>query len=71
MAWRLTSMPELGKEAAVRAIPKITPPLVFCTTSGVDMSGADYQLTKFLSPHDVPSKAVVETVVLHSVAVDA
>ncbi|KAE8713555.1 Chalcone synthase [Hibiscus syriacus] len=44
----------LGKEAAVRAIKdwgqpksKITH-LVFCTTSGVDMPGADYQLTKLL-----------------------
>ncbi|KAE8076234.1 hypothetical protein FH972_014897 [Carpinus fangiana] len=45
---------KLGKEAIVKAIKewgwpksKITY-LVFCTTSGVDMPGADYQLTKLL-----------------------
>ncbi|XP_078155852.1 chalcone synthase 2-like [Carex rostrata] len=47
-------VPKLGKEAAVRAIKewgqtksKITH-LIFCTTSGVDMPGADYQVTKLL-----------------------
>uniref|UniRef100_A0A0D6QTX3 Chalcone synthase n=1 Tax=Araucaria cunninghamii TaxID=56994 RepID=A0A0D6QTX3_ARACU len=47
-------VPRLGKEAAVRAInewgrskSEITH-LVFCTTSGVDMPGADYQLMRLL-----------------------
>uniref|UniRef100_A0A7N0UQX5 Chalcone synthase n=1 Tax=Kalanchoe fedtschenkoi TaxID=63787 RepID=A0A7N0UQX5_KALFE len=47
-------VPKLGKEVAVRAIEewgqskfKITH-VVFCATSGVDMPGADYQLTKLL-----------------------
>eukprot|EP01018_Ginkgo_biloba_P029788 Gb_32469 [translate_table: standard] len=47
-------MPRLGKEAAGKAIKewgqaksKISH-LIFCTTSGVDMPGADYQLTKLL-----------------------
>ncbi|XP_078168772.1 chalcone synthase 2-like [Carex rostrata] len=47
-------VPKLGKEAAVKAIKewgqsksKITH-LIFCTTSGVDMPGADYQVTKLL-----------------------
>ncbi|KAJ0245492.1 hypothetical protein HA466_0179570 [Hirschfeldia incana] len=47
-------VPKLGQEAAVKAIKewgqhksKITH-LVFCTTSGVDMPGADYQLIKLL-----------------------
>ncbi|XP_078155855.1 chalcone synthase 2-like [Carex rostrata] len=47
-------VPRLGKEAAVKAIKewgqsksKITH-LIFCTTSGVDMPGADYQVTKLL-----------------------
>nr|O04220.1 RecName: Full=Chalcone synthase; AltName: Full=Naringenin-chalcone synthase [Chrysosplenium americanum]AAB54075.1 naringenin-chalcone synthase [Chrysosplenium americanum] len=45
---------KLGKEAAVKAIKEWGQPkskithLVFCTTSGVDMPGADYQLTKLL-----------------------
>ncbi|KVI02820.1 chalcone synthase 3 [Cynara cardunculus var. scolymus] len=50
----VVEVPKLGKEAAVKAIKewglpksKITH-LVFCTTSGVDMPGADYQLTKLL-----------------------
>jgi chalcone synthase len=47
-------VPRLGKEAAVKAIKEWGQPksrithLVFCTTSGVDMPGADYQLTKLL-----------------------
>ncbi|PWA80153.1 chalcone synthase 3 [Artemisia annua] len=47
-------VPKLGKEAAIKAInewglptSKITH-LIFCTTSGADMPGADYQLTKLL-----------------------
>nr|CAP20329.1 chalcone synthase [Gerbera hybrid cultivar] len=47
-------VPKLGKEAAIKAIDewghsksKITHP-IFCTTAGVDMPGADYQLTKLL-----------------------
>ncbi|KAK0590292.1 hypothetical protein LWI29_025047 [Acer saccharum] len=50
----VVEVPKLGKEAAQKAIKewgqsksKITH-LVFCTTSGVDMPGADYQLTKLL-----------------------
>uniref|UniRef100_M1AGF8 chalcone synthase n=1 Tax=Solanum tuberosum TaxID=4113 RepID=M1AGF8_SOLTU len=50
----ILEVPKLGKEAAEKAInewgqskSKITH-LVFCTTSGVDVPGADYQLTKLL-----------------------
>ncbi|WMV56754.1 hypothetical protein MTR67_050139 [Solanum verrucosum] len=50
----IVEVPKLGKEAAEKAInewgqskSKITH-LVFCTTSGVDLPGADYQLTKLL-----------------------
>ncbi|KAK3412921.1 hypothetical protein EUGRSUZ_I01579 [Eucalyptus grandis] len=50
----VVEVPKLGKEAAAKAIKewgqsksKITH-LIFCTTSGVDMPGADYQLTKLL-----------------------
>lgn len=47
-------VPKLGKEAASKAIKEWGQPksrithLVFCTTSGLDMPGADYQLTKLL-----------------------
>ena len=47
-------VPKLGKEAAVKAIQEWGQPkskithLIFCTTSGVDMPGADYQVTKLL-----------------------
>ncbi|KAF5444671.1 hypothetical protein F2P56_033788 [Juglans regia] len=47
-------VPKLGKEAALKAIQEWGQPvskithLVFCTSSGVDMPGADYQLTKLL-----------------------
>ncbi|XP_074582216.1 chalcone synthase 2-like [Curcuma longa] len=50
----VVEVPRLGKEAAVKAIKEWGQPkskithLVFCTTSGVDMPGADYQLTKLL-----------------------
>ncbi|XP_048496605.1 chalcone synthase 3 [Beta vulgaris subsp. vulgaris] len=49
-----TEVPKLGKEAAVKAIKEWGQPkskithVIFCTTSGVDMPGADYQLTKLL-----------------------
>lgn len=50
----VVEVPKLGKEAATKAIKewgqsksKITH-LVFCTTSGVDMPGADFQLAKLL-----------------------
>ncbi|KAJ9564292.1 hypothetical protein OSB04_000258 [Centaurea solstitialis] len=49
----VVEVPKLGKEA-VKAIKEWGQPkskithLVFCTTSGVDMPGADYQLTKLL-----------------------
>ncbi|KAJ1693837.1 hypothetical protein LUZ63_010535 [Rhynchospora breviuscula] len=47
-------VPKLGKEAAAKAIKEWGQPkskithLIFCTTSGVDMPGADYQVTKLL-----------------------
>ncbi|KAL0456832.1 UNVERIFIED_CONTAM: Chalcone synthase [Sesamum latifolium] len=50
----LTEVPKLGKEAATKAIAEWGQPkskithLIFCTTSGIDMPGADYQLTKLL-----------------------
>ncbi|KAL9327853.1 hypothetical protein ACSQ67_002856 [Phaseolus vulgaris] len=50
----VVEVPKLGKEAAVKAIKEWGQPkskithLIFCTTSGVDMPGADYQLTKLL-----------------------
>ncbi|PHU01444.1 Chalcone synthase 2 [Capsicum chinense] len=50
----VVEVPKLGKEAAQKAINEWGQPkskithLVFCTTSGVDMPGADYQLTKLL-----------------------
>ncbi|KNA03143.1 hypothetical protein SOVF_211970 [Spinacia oleracea] len=49
-----TEVPKLGKEAAIKAIKEWGQPrskithVIFCTTSGVDMPGADYQLTKLL-----------------------
>jgi len=49
-----TEVPTLGKEAAVKAINEWGQPmsgithLIFSTTSGDDMPGADYQLTKLL-----------------------
>ncbi|KAL2317844.1 hypothetical protein Fmac_031720 [Flemingia macrophylla] len=50
----VTDVPELGKEAAIKAIDEWGEPkskishLVFGTTSGIDMPGADFQLTKIL-----------------------
>nr|P48390.1 RecName: Full=Chalcone synthase 1; AltName: Full=Naringenin-chalcone synthase 1 [Gerbera hybrid cultivar]CAA86218.1 chalcone synthase [Gerbera hybrid cultivar] len=50
----VVEVPKLGKEAAMKAIKEWGHPkskithLIFCTTSGVDMPGADYQLTKLL-----------------------
>ena len=50
----VVEVPKLGKEAATKAIKEWGQPkskithLIFCTTSGVDMPGADYQLTKLL-----------------------
>ncbi|KAJ4829115.1 Chitin synthase, class 3 [Turnera subulata] len=50
-------VPKLGKEAAIKAIEEWGQPkskithLVFCTTSGVDLPGADLQLTKLLGLH--------------------
>ncbi|KAI3469923.1 hypothetical protein Pfo_026586 [Paulownia fortunei] len=50
----VAEVPKLGKEAAEKAIEEWGQPkskithLVFCTTSGVDMPGADYHLTKLL-----------------------
>lgn len=49
-----TEVPKMGKEAAIQAIKdwgqpksKITH-VVFCTSSGVDLPGADFRLTKLL-----------------------
>eukprot|EP00253_Pinus_taeda_P018203 PITA_18203 len=50
----VVEVPKLGKEAAAKAIKEWGQPkskithVIFCTTSGVDMPGADYQLTKLL-----------------------
>ncbi|XP_074297563.1 chalcone synthase-like [Silene latifolia] len=50
----VSEVPKLGKEAAVKAIKEWGQPkskithLIMCTCSGVDMPGADYQLTKLL-----------------------
>ncbi|KAM7275909.1 hypothetical protein ACFE04_017775 [Oxalis oulophora] len=50
----VVEVPKLGKLAAIKAIEEWGQPkskithLIFCTTSGVDMPGADYQLTKLL-----------------------
>ncbi|PWA90845.1 chalcone synthase 3 [Artemisia annua] len=50
----ITAIPKLGKEAAIKAIDEWGLPksrithLIFCTTSGVDIPGADYQVTKLL-----------------------
>ncbi|KAA8548458.1 hypothetical protein F0562_000142 [Nyssa sinensis] len=50
----VVEVPKLGKEAAMSAIKEWGQPkskithLVFCTTSGLDMPGADYQLTMLL-----------------------
>ncbi|KAI3945248.1 hypothetical protein MKX01_035009 [Papaver californicum] len=50
----VVEVPRLGKEAATKAIKEWGQPkskithLVVCTTSGVDMPGADYQLSKLL-----------------------
>jgi chalcone synthase len=50
----VVEVPKLAKEAASRAIKEWGQPksrithLVFCTTSGVDMPGADWALTKLL-----------------------
>nr|AAB62583.1 chalcone synthase-A [Ipomoea purpurea] len=50
----VSEVPKLGKDAAMKAIKEWGRPiseithLVFCTTSGVDMPGADFQLTKLL-----------------------
>jgi chalcone synthase len=50
----IQEIPKLGAEAAEKALKEWGQPrsrithLVFCTTSGVDMPGADYQLIKLL-----------------------
>uniref|UniRef100_A0A7C8YTZ3 Chalcone synthase n=2 Tax=Opuntia streptacantha TaxID=393608 RepID=A0A7C8YTZ3_OPUST len=50
----VSEVPRLGKEAALKAIKEWGQPkskithVIVCTTSGVDMPGADYQLTKLL-----------------------
>ncbi|GMP62542.1 hypothetical protein CsSME_00024609 [Camellia sinensis var. sinensis] len=51
----VVEVPKLGKEAAINAIKEWGQPkskithLVFCTTSGVDMPGADFRLANLLS----------------------
>ncbi|KAE9450588.1 hypothetical protein C3L33_17514, partial [Rhododendron williamsianum] len=50
----VVEVPKLGKEAAIKAIQEWGQPkskithLVFCTSTGIEMPGADYQLTKLL-----------------------
>nr|CAD23044.1 CHS-like protein [Humulus lupulus] len=50
----VVEVPKLGREAAMNAIKEWDQPkskithLIFCTTSGVDMPGADYQCAKLL-----------------------
>lgn len=50
----VAEVPRLGKEAAIKAIKEWGQPkskithVIMCTTSGIDMPGADYQLTKLL-----------------------
>ncbi|GAB4848616.1 Chitin synthase, class 2 [Ancistrocladus abbreviatus] len=50
----IVEVPKLGKEAALKAIKEWGQPkskithVVFCTSTGVDMPSADYQLTKLL-----------------------
>ncbi|CAI9110360.1 OLC1v1010368C1 [Oldenlandia corymbosa var. corymbosa] len=50
----LAELPKLGGQAAEKALKEWGQPkskithLIFCTTSGVDMPGADYQLTQLL-----------------------
>ncbi|CAJ1971935.1 unnamed protein product [Sphenostylis stenocarpa] len=50
----VTEVPKLGKEAAAKAMKEWGQPmskithLIFCTSSGNDMPGADFQLTKLL-----------------------
>ncbi|KAJ0507531.1 putative chalcone synthase [Helianthus annuus] len=61
----ITAVPKLGKEAAIKAIEewglsksKITH-LIFCTTSGIDMPGADFQLTKLLGLSPMVNRLMV------------
>nr|QDX46969.1 chalcone synthase [Anoectochilus formosanus] len=50
----IREIPKLGAEAATKAIKEWGQPkssithLIFCTTSGMDLPGADYQLTRIL-----------------------
>ncbi|KAK7257458.1 hypothetical protein RIF29_31458 [Crotalaria pallida] len=50
----IMEVPKLGKEAAIKAIKEWGQPkskithLIFCTSSGMEMPGADYRLTKLL-----------------------
>ncbi|KAJ1390880.1 Thiolase-like [Sesbania bispinosa] len=50
----IVEVPKLGKEAATKAIEEWGQPKsnithsIFCTTAGIDMPGANYQLTKLL-----------------------
>ncbi|KAJ0733178.1 putative chalcone synthase [Helianthus annuus] len=61
----ITAIPKLGKEAAIKAIEewglsksKITH-LIFCTTSGIDMPGADFRLTKLLGLSPLVNRLMV------------
>ncbi|KAG0493396.1 hypothetical protein HPP92_004390 [Vanilla planifolia] len=56
----VVEVPKLGKEAAARALKEWGQPksrithLIFCTSSGMDMPGADLQLVKLLDlPHTI------------------
>ncbi|CAL5203751.1 unnamed protein product [Lathyrus oleraceus] len=50
----IVEIPKLGKEAATKAIKEWGQPkskityLIFCTSAGVDMPGADFQLTNLV-----------------------
>ncbi|KAJ0500167.1 putative chalcone synthase [Helianthus annuus] len=61
----ITAVPKLGEEAAIKAIKewgvsksKITH-LIFCTTSGIDMPGADLQLTKLLGLSPLVNRLII------------
>ncbi|CAN0875581.1 Naringenin-chalcone synthase [Linum grandiflorum] len=63
----LVEVPKLGKEVATKAIEEWGQPkskithLIFCTSTGVDMPGADYQLTKLLGLNS----SVIRTMMYH------
>lgn len=58
-------VPKLGKEAAAKAIKEWGQPkskithVIFCTTSGVDMPGADWVLTRLLGLHPTVKRVMM------------